>query len=77
MITRITASAICSADASLSSATPAPTSTTRSALSGWSREKGVQTLCVHGDNPRALAFVKALRSTLERQGFTIRAFGLS
>jgi UPF0271 protein len=36
--------------------------------------KGVQTLCVHGDNPHALAFVRALRDALTRQGFTIRAF---
>jgi len=41
------------------------------------REKGVRTLCVHGDNPKALAFVKALRQALERQDFTIRAFALS
>jgi len=25
------------------------------------RERGVRTLCVHGDNPQALAFVRALR----------------
>jgi UPF0271 protein len=25
------------------------------------RERGVRTLCVHGDNPKALAFVRALR----------------
>jgi UPF0271 protein len=38
------------------------------------RERGVQTLCVHGDNPKALAFVRALRAALTRAGFTIRAF---
>jgi UPF0271 protein len=38
------------------------------------RERGVQTLCVHGDNPEALAFVRALRAALTQQGFTIRAF---
>jgi len=37
-------------------------------------ERGVRTLCVHGDNPRALAFVQALRQQLEREQFTIRAF---
>jgi UPF0271 protein len=37
------------------------------------RERGVQTLCVHGDNPQAIAFVKALRTALENAGFTIRA----
>lgn len=34
---------------------------------------GVQTLCVHGDNPRALAFVQQLRDGLLKQGFTLRA----
>ncbi|HVS38726.1 MAG TPA: 5-oxoprolinase subunit PxpA [Gemmataceae bacterium] len=38
------------------------------------REKGVRTLCVHGDNPEALAFVRELRSALTQFGFTIRAF---
>jgi len=36
-------------------------------------EHGIRTLCVHGDNPQALAFVRALRHALEKQ-FTIRAF---
>src|SRR5215211_4546587 len=38
------------------------------------RERGVRTLCVHGDNPRALAFVRALRAALMDEGYTIRAF---
>jgi len=38
------------------------------------REKGVRTICVHGDNPQALAFVKALRDALTRQRIAIRAF---
>jgi UPF0271 protein len=38
------------------------------------RDKGVRTLCVHGDNPQALAFVRRLRAALERQGVTIRDF---
>lgn len=38
------------------------------------RELHVQTLCVHGDNPRAIEFVKALREALTSQGFTIRTF---
>jgi UPF0271 protein len=38
------------------------------------RERGVRTLCVHGDDPQALAFVRALREALTRQGITIRAF---
>jgi UPF0271 protein len=38
------------------------------------RTKGVQTICVHGDNPHALAFVRELRAALSRQGIAIRAF---
>jgi lactam utilization protein B len=34
----------------------------------------VRTLCVHGDNPQALAFVRELRAALERQGVVIRKF---
>jgi UPF0271 protein len=37
-------------------------------------DRGVRTLCVHGDNPEALAFVRALREELIRNGVTIRAF---
>ncbi len=37
-------------------------------------ERGVETICVHGDNPQALAFVRELRAGLIRQGFTIRSF---
>ncbi len=35
------------------------------------RERGVQTLCVHGDNPQALAFVRSLREELARLGIAI------
>jgi len=38
------------------------------------REKKVRTLCVHGDNPDAVKFVRALREELTRRGVTIRAF---
>jgi UPF0271 protein len=38
------------------------------------REKGVRTICVHGDNPRAVAFVQELREALTRKGIAIRAF---
>jgi UPF0271 protein len=38
------------------------------------RAHGVQTLCVHGDNPRAVLFVESLRAALLEAGFTIRAF---
>jgi UPF0271 protein len=38
-------------------------------------EKGIQTVCVHGDNPRAVEFVKALRQGLAQAGFTVAPFG--
>lgn len=38
------------------------------------RERGVRTLCVHGDNPHAAAFVRALRAALCSQGIVIRRF---
>jgi UPF0271 protein len=38
------------------------------------RDKNVRTLCVHGDNPQAVAFVRELRSALTRAGINIRKF---
>jgi UPF0271 protein len=38
------------------------------------RERGVQSLCVHGDNPQALLFVRELREALVRGGLMVRAF---
>jgi UPF0271 protein len=38
------------------------------------RERGVRTLCVHGDNPQALAFVRALRAELARRGVEVQPF---
>jgi UPF0271 protein len=38
------------------------------------RERGVRSICVHGDNPQALAFVRELRETLTREGVILRAF---
>ena len=38
------------------------------------REKGVRTICVHGDNPAALAFARALREALPARGHVLRAF---
>jgi UPF0271 protein len=38
------------------------------------RERGVRTLCVHGDNPQAVAFVRALRQALLEQRIAIRKF---
>jgi UPF0271 protein len=39
------------------------------------RERGVRTVCVHGDNPQALHFVRTLRGALAERGVLIRAFG--
>jgi UPF0271 protein len=36
------------------------------------RDHGVRTLCVHGDNPQAVAFVRSLRAALEREGIAVR-----
>jgi UPF0271 protein len=38
------------------------------------REWSIRTLCVHGDNPQAVSFVRALRTALTEAGFIIRAF---
>jgi len=38
------------------------------------RERGVQTICVHGDNPQALDFVRELRKSLTNRGIAIRPF---
>jgi UPF0271 protein len=37
-------------------------------------ERGVRTICVHGDNPEAVAFVKAVREELLRAGAELRPF---
>jgi UPF0271 protein len=37
-------------------------------------QRGLRTLCVHGDNPKALEFVRELRAALAYQGITIRPF---
>jgi 5-oxoprolinase (ATP-hydrolysing) subunit A len=38
------------------------------------RDKGVETVCVHGDNPQALDFVRELRHSLVEAGFCIEAW---
>jgi UPF0271 protein len=38
------------------------------------KSRGVRTLCVHGDNPRALDFVRRLRAALVKQAVTLRSF---
>ncbi len=37
------------------------------------RERGVQTICLHGDTPGAVEFARTLRTELVRRGFTFRA----
>lgn len=38
------------------------------------RDRGVKTVCVHGDNPEAVAFTRAVRDGLLARGFTLGAF---
>jgi UPF0271 protein len=38
------------------------------------RERKIETLCVHGDNPKALEFVRELRGQLKTQGIEVRPF---
>lgn len=38
------------------------------------RERGIRTLCVHGDNPQAIQFVRRLRDALTARGIPIRSF---
>jgi UPF0271 protein len=40
------------------------------------QNKGVKTLCVHGDNPQAVSFVRALRAGLLARGIAIQPFAL-
>ncbi len=37
-------------------------------------EQGVRTLCVHGDNPQAVAFAQAVRESLLERGFELKSF---
>ena len=36
--------------------------------------RSIRTVCVHGDNPQALAFVRAVRAALQARGFTLKPF---
>lgn len=36
--------------------------------------RGVQSICVHGDNPQAVAFTRAVRDALLDRGFALKAF---
>lgn len=44
------------------------------AVDGTRLEVNPDSLCVHGDNPHALALLRAVRSALEGAGFTIEPF---
>jgi UPF0271 protein len=37
------------------------------------RERGIHSLCVHGDNPQALDFVRGLREAFRQRGISLRA----
>jgi UPF0271 protein len=37
-------------------------------------ERGVRTICVHGDNPQAVVFAHAVREELLRAGYELRSF---
>lgn len=38
------------------------------------RDRGVKTICVHGDNPDAVVFTQGVRDALLARGFTLKAF---
>ena len=38
------------------------------------RDFGIQTLCVHGDTPQAVALIREVREELLRQGYLLRSF---
>jgi 5-oxoprolinase (ATP-hydrolysing) subunit A len=40
------------------------------------REKGIRTVCIHGDNPDAVRFAKAVREALLLRGIGTRRFGV-
>lgn len=42
-------------------------------VDGVDVEVGVETICLHGDNPEAVEFARALRAHLEEKGVTVRA----
>jgi 5-oxoprolinase (ATP-hydrolysing) subunit A len=44
-------------------------------IDGTYRDLAVDTLCCHGDNPRAVEFVRRIRAELERAGVEIREMG--
>jgi UPF0271 protein len=45
------------------------------AIDGTVLEMEIHTLCVHGDNPAAVALVKRIRGVLEREGIRVAPLG--
>jgi UPF0271 protein len=43
------------------------------AITGETVEMKADSICVHGDNPEAVEFVKRIRSTLESEGVAVTA----
>jgi UPF0271 protein len=37
-------------------------------------DHGVRTICIHGDNPKAIAFARSVRDELVRSGAELRPF---
>lgn len=46
---------------------------TVTAITGEEVPLKADSICVHGDNPSAVAFVRSIRSVLEAEGVTIAA----
>lgn len=47
------------------------------AVSGRRLETGIESICVHGDTPNAVAIARAVRGRLERDGIMLRPFVLA
>lgn len=45
-------------------------------INGKELEIKGDTLCVHGDGPKAFAFVKRIREAFEQEGIVVRNFGV-
>lgn len=46
------------------------------AINGQDISIQADTICVHGDNPQAVAFVKTIRDTLQREGIEVAPMGI-
>ena len=47
------------------------------AIDGTEIALKADTICVHGDTPGAVEMIKEIRELLEKQGITLKAFGIS